>query len=210
MIIKSQNIKGITLLVIILTFVNCSNSNINNKISSANRYIQDFIFDEINVAIRSSNSKISLSNWKSPQVKISLYNFSIDSINIVSPAIEYNGVKGKPIIRWSVINKFEELNHPEKLPKLKRRVGICGDLTGLNMNQIKTLPPNSGITYKGLGLIPPIPKKVGKYGVKFYYKLEQSSKTTRHARPNKIYKIDTKKTQKLFLVSNELIFDVTE
>ena len=46
------------------------------------------------------------------------------------------------------------------------------------MNQIKTLPPNSGITYKGLGLIPPIPKKVGKYGVKFYYKLEQSSKTT--------------------------------
>ena len=172
--------------------------------------MKKYMAKEIDLRITTENKNLSLSKKESPRVKVSLNNFTKDTILIVQPGDGSNVGWRTPIIRWSVIDLTEEKPHPDTLPELQRRIARCGNMNGLSRKDIVRLQPIHGIKLKWVNN-PKIPRKTGKYSVRFYYQHKPDSEwIMKDYSEHEGKKIIREKTEEMLLISNELVFEVTE
>ncbi len=172
--------------------------------------MKKYLAKEMDLRITTEQKKISLSNRAFPQVKVSLNNFTRETVKILQPGDGSKVGWRTPTIRWSVIDLATEDVHPDTLPDLKQRIARCGNMNGLNMNSIVTLKPKNGIKLQWVSE-PPIPRKPGKYSVKFYYQHDPNDAwVLRGYLQNEGKRIIKEETRPMFLVSNELVFELTE
>jgi len=202
-----MKIENILLLVFIVGFTGC----VKERPTS---YNINYAFKNIDLNITSKNKIFSLSKKEYPKIKISLNNFTKEEMKMVQPGDGSDVGWRTPIVRWSVLDmdSKEENEHPKSLPGLNmKNYGRCGNMNGLSAKEIITLKPGYGIKLNGWAGHPPIPRKKGKYSVKFYYKNDPNMEwVTRGYSTNKGKKIIKDETHEYLLISNELIIKIVE
>jgi len=200
-------------LLIIFTLTNCSNIEFQNKASSTSKFNKGSTFDNVHLLIKSTKTILSLSKRNQYQIKISLQNLSRDTIIFPVPNEMSPYIGGEPKVRWSVIDKSTKENHPIEIPQGKKYSGFCGNVSGFSPDQIIKLAPDKSIWIKGWTARPIFPLRAGKYGVKFYYKLDPNLDQIVRGKTSSISEISSEvglDLQELFLTSNELIFEIIE
>ncbi len=167
---------------------------------------------ELKISTPSSILNLS-SNPILPDINVSIVNNSRESINIVLPGDGSLGSYRTPTVRWSVI-KIEEdsARHPdEELPAVPRNKIECKLVNRMHLEELVALAPNAEIQINDLWVYFYMPKELGKYSVKLYYKNEPNHRWLKGGYHGSILRdLIAQKTDEFLLVSNELIFEIIE
>ncbi|MFK7775974.1 MAG: hypothetical protein AB8F94_27870 [Saprospiraceae bacterium] len=200
---KSKKVNYLLILSVLIFGISCQNR---MPIASMKKYMAK----EMDLRITTENKKLSLSKKEFPKVKVSLNNFTKDTIKILQPGDGSNVGWRTPTIRWSVIDLEKEESHPDTLPEIKEKISRCGNMNGLNRRDIVSLRPKFGIKLKWTS-DPSIPRRLGKYSVRFYFEHKPDSDWVMNGYPeNEGKRIINEETEEMFLVSNELVFEIIE
>lgn len=202
---NAMNYKILLSLMIFLSIFNCT-----RKSNSFLLGIKSRLKYKVELKFTTQKAKLRLSRNEYPETKVSINNFTKDTFKIVLPGDGSIGGRRTPIVRWSVIKLGENKVHPDTFPELDENyLGFCGNMNGAKMSEIVRLRPGFGVSVSNWAGNPIIPREVGKYSVKFYYKNIPDLTWGGIGYQNpEVLEIIRNETKEIILLSNELIFEV--
>lgn len=163
----------------------------------------------LELKIKTKKKVLSLSQNEYPEVNVSIYNHSKEEKIIIQPGDGSEVGWRIPTVRWSIIKKENNLMHPDTMPALRKGYERCGNMNSFKKEEVEVLSPKTSVTLNEWTPFPEIPREIGTYSIKFYYKFEPNHRWVLAYVGKEMGMEEIKnETEEYLLVSNEIVFKV--